>query len=119
MTEIKNFFYLDEYRMYSISSQIFEGITEYLTNFTSSSTEESKQQGGPFGSGRVLADILRSESGSNERKYLHDFSYTLLERHLSNENKVLLISMNNINDALKSIDEAAFVTIKAKAVSMI
>lgn len=32
MSGIKNFIYLDEYKMYSISSQIFEGITEYLVD---------------------------------------------------------------------------------------
>ena len=27
---IKSFVYLDEYKMYSISSQLFEGLTEYV-----------------------------------------------------------------------------------------
>ena len=32
MPGIKNFLYLDEYKIYSISSQIFEGITESWVN---------------------------------------------------------------------------------------
>ena len=116
MTEIKNFFYLDEYKMYSISSQIFEGITEFLTDFTSSSTEESKQQSGPLGSGRVMADILRSESASHERKYLHDYSYTLFERRLNSEHKILDISNGNVDNVIGSIDEVAFVSIRSKPV---
>lgn len=29
---IKNFIYLDEEKLYSLSSQIFEGVTEYVLN---------------------------------------------------------------------------------------
>ena len=116
MGEIKSFFYLDEYKMYSISSQIFEGVTEHLTNFASSSEEESKNQSGPFGSGRVIAEILRSESASHERKYLHDFSYTLFERYLHNESKVLSISRDNIGEVINLIDDAAFVVVRSKAI---
>ena len=32
MPGIKNFLYLDEYKIYSISSQIFEGITKSWVN---------------------------------------------------------------------------------------
>ena len=116
MSEIKNFFYLDEYQMYSISSQILEGITEYLTEFSSSSKEGSEQQSGPFGSGRVMADILKSESASHERKYLHDYSYTLLEQHLNEGDKILSISEDNVSDIMDSIGEASFVAIRAKPV---
>ena len=116
MSEIRNFFYLDEYKMYSISSQIFEGITEYLTDYRTSSTEESEKQSGPIGSGRVMANILRSESASHERKFLHDHSYALLEQHLEGEDKILSVTKDNINDIVESIDEAAFVAVKAKTV---
>ena len=116
MPEIKNFFYLDEYKMYSISSQIFEGITEYLTDYRTSSKEESENQSGRFGSGRVMANILRSESASHERKFLHDYSYTLFEQYLKGEDKVLSVTEDNVNDIVESIDGAAFVAVKAKAV---
>ena len=114
--EIKNFFYLDEYKLYSISSQIFEGITEYLTDYRTSSREESENQSGPFGSGRVMANILRSESASHERKFLHDYSYTLFEQYIKGEDKVLSVTEDNVNDIVESIDGAAFVAVKAKAV---
>ena len=116
MSAIKNFFYLDEYKMYSISSQILEGITEYFTDFKSSSTEGTEQQSGPLFSGKVLADILRSESASQEKKFFHDYSYTLFERHLNGEDKILRVSEDNIADIIGSIDEAAFVAIKAKPI---
>ena len=116
MSEIKNFFYLDEYKMYSISSQLLEGVTEYLTDYKSSSEEKTDQQSGPFGSGRTMADILRSESASHERKYLHDYSYTLFEQHLDRVEKILSVSEENIIDVIGSIDGAAFVAVRAKAI---
>jgi hypothetical protein len=53
---IKSFLYLDEYKMYSISSQIFEGMTESWVNIRGTSTEEEERQAGPFASGRVIID---------------------------------------------------------------
>ena len=115
MSAIKNFFYLDEYKMYSISSQIFEGITEHLTDFRVNAKEESEEQRGPIGSGRLMADIMRSESASQERKYLHDYSYTLFERHLRESGMILSISENNIESIDDAIAKSSFVEIRAKA----
>ena len=69
---IKNFIYLDEYKMYSISSQILEGITDYLVSYKEGTIEKSEEQKGTISSGRVVADLLKSESGTQEKKYLHD-----------------------------------------------
>ena len=33
MRTVKSFVYLDEYKMYSISSQLFGGLTEYLIDY--------------------------------------------------------------------------------------
>lgn len=70
MQKIKSFIYLDEYKMYSISSQIFEGITESLTRFQGSTTEKKEEQKGPIASGQVMADILKFESGTQEKNAL-------------------------------------------------
>ena len=104
MSAIKSFLYLDEYKTYSISSQIFEGITEYLMDYKRTTKEQDERQSGPFTSGRVIADILRSESMTQERKFLHDYSYTLFENRLKEEERVLSISADNISDTInKSI----------------
>lgn len=63
MQKIKSFIYLDEYKMYSISSQIFEGITDSLVNYQESTTGQTEKQKGPIDSGRIMGDILKSESG--------------------------------------------------------
>jgi len=87
---IKSFIYLDEYKMYSISSQIFEGITEYSIDYRGAIKEEEETQKGPIRSGRIMADILKSESGTQEKKYLHDYSYKLFEDRLMESGKFLV-----------------------------
>ena len=52
MNSIKSFIYLDEYKMYSISSQLFEGLTEYVLTGEKKSFSESEQQKGTFFSGK-------------------------------------------------------------------
>lgn len=116
MQKIKSFIYLDEYKMYSISSQIFEGITESLMSYQESTAEKQEEQKGPVGSGRIMADILKSESGTQEKKYLHDYSYTLFEEHLRKSGKVLSLSKENIDENIRQIDDAGFVEVKAKVV---
>lgn len=44
VTNDKEFIYLDEEKMYSLSSQIFEGITEYVLSESASSNNESESQ---------------------------------------------------------------------------
>ena len=98
MPGIKSFLYLDEYKMYSISSQIFEGMTESWVNIQGTSTEEEERQAGPFVSGRVIAEIWQQESQQQERKYLHDYSYTLFEQHLKTNRSIPSITAENIEE---------------------
>ena len=115
MSVIKSFLYLDEYKMYSISSQIFEGLTEYLMDIHEKTTKEKEAQSGPFGSGRAMAHILESEYRTEEKKYLHDYSYTLFERHLQEGNKVNYLSDKTICDALENMGYSDFVEIRGTA----
>lgn len=62
----KNLIYLDEEKMYSISSQIFEGITEYILNEEREVVDKSETQKGPIHSGKVLADVLKKENSSTQ-----------------------------------------------------
>lgn len=115
MKAIRNFIYLDEYKMYSLSSQVFEGITEYLVDYKSQTKEEQETQKGPIGSGRIMADIIRQGSETQEKRFLHDYSYHLFEEHLREQKKVLNIdggSLANFEDALP---DYSFVRIKSTA----
>ena len=116
MQAIKSFLYLDEYKMYSISSQIFGGLTEYLVDYQERTNEEEERQSGPFGSGRVMAQILKSESRTEEKKYLHDYSYTLFEHHLREADRVDLVSVDNIDDTISRLKNVAFVEVRAQVV---
>lgn len=118
MQTIKNFIYLDEYKMYSISSQIFEGITEYLIDYQGSTKEDLEMQKGPIPvvSGRIMADILKSESGTQEKKYLHDYSYTLFEDRLRELGKIFSLSTDNIDETIEKIDNTGFVEIRGKVI---
>lgn len=80
---IKSIIYLDESKMYSMSSQIFEGVTEYVLNEVSSTREDSEEQKGPIGSGKVLADAMKLSEKSVERRFLHDHSLALFESKIA------------------------------------
>lgn len=114
---IKNFIYLDEDKMYSLSSQIFEGITEYVLNESSSDNQESETQKGPVGSGKVLADVIISSSKATEKKFFHDYSFTLFENHLMDQGRVLDLTSSalSLEDLKASITDFSFIKIKAKS----
>lgn len=113
---IKNFIYLDEDKMYSLSSQVFEGITEYVLSESGETSEESESQKGPVGSGRVVGDILRISQRISERKYLHDHSYTLFEKHLEDEKKVCSVyDRTCLSDIEENLEKFSFFKIKSQA----
>jgi hypothetical protein len=80
---IKSIIYLDEAKMYSLSSQIFEGLTEYVLKEVCSTQEDTEEQRGPVGSGRVLADAMKLSERSLEKRFLHDHSLALFETRLA------------------------------------
>ncbi|MGP4970886.1 DUF6414 family protein [Psychrobacter aquimaris] len=110
---IKNIIYLDEDKMYSLSSQLFEGVTEYVLNEKNLEKSESEQQKGSMNSGRIVGDILKNSERNTEKKFLNDYSYTLFEQKLIEEDKVIITS-NTSNDFEKSLGRKSFIKIKAK-----
>lgn len=116
MPTIKNLLYLDEYKMYSISSQLFGGLTEYLTSRDEHSEDRRDRQSGPIWSGRVMADILSSHTSTEERRFLHDYSYTLFEDALREQGKLKDVFAANIDEIADSLSDANFVAIRAKAI---
>lgn len=103
--------------MYSLSSQIFEGITEYILNENASENENLEHQKGPIASGRVLADVIKSSSKAIEKKFLHDYSYSIFEKNLIDQGRVLSITSSVKLETLRSsINNHSFIKIKAKAI---
>jgi len=97
--------------MYSISSQLFEGLTEYIVKTESKTQKEEESQKGPIGSGRVLADIIEKNTNETEKKFLHDYSYNLFEQALIDDGRVLEISKENYEQNIKTLDNFSFVKI--------
>lgn len=115
MNTIKNFIYLDEYKLYSISAQIFKGITESLMNYSETSVEEQEEQEGEIDSGRVMSSILKFESSTQEKKYLHDYSYSLFEKHLEDSGRLLIIDPVNFKeDDILQIQRSGFVKVRSR-----
>jgi hypothetical protein len=102
--------------MYSISSQIFEGLTEYILKSENTNTKEKEEQKGPFFSGRVLADIIEKDTNYTEKKFLHDFSYNLFEEALQKDDRVLEINKSNISTELDKIPDYSFIKITSNVV---
>ncbi|WP_321469245.1 hypothetical protein [Halarcobacter sp.] len=110
---IKHFIYLDQQKMYSLSSQIFEGITEFIVNEDNNSLDKKEEQKGPVGSGKILADVINTSTKSTEKRFLHDYSYTIFENYLLENNKIVSFSTEDLD--YSNIDDYSFIKIKAKA----
>lgn len=110
---IKHFIYLDQQKMYSLSSQIFEGITEFIVNEDNNSLDKKEEQKGPVGSGKILADVINTSTKSIEKRFLHDYSYTVFENHLVENNKIISLSIEDYDSS--KINDYSFIKIKAKA----
>jgi hypothetical protein len=114
---IKNFIYLDEEKMYSLSSQIFEGVTEYVLNEKSNEAENSESQKGPVGSGKILGDILRQVDKKIEKRFLNDFSYTLFEQKLLDDFNVIEVNDSfSIEELRNKANPMSFIKVTATAV---
>lgn len=113
--KIKSFIYLDNQKMYSISSQLFEGLTEHIINSERDIDTQNTTQKGKFNSGEIMADIIQKESGSTEKKFLHHHSYNLFEQKLIDEGRVISIDNDNVEEAIASINNAGFVKITSRA----
>jgi hypothetical protein len=116
MKKLRSFVYLDNYKMYSISSQLFEGLTEYIVKSETINTKDEQSQKGPLGSGRILADIIEKDISQTEKKFLHDFSYNLFEDALIQEKRVLELNADNITENISKINEFSFVKISGNVI---
>jgi hypothetical protein len=116
MKKIKSFIYLDNDKMYSISSQLFEGLTEYVVKSERQRESEAEEQKGSLGSGRLMADIIETESGHSEKRFLHHYSYNLFEDELSKGDKILSIDKENIDNQVADLENYNFVKITGRVI---
>ena len=108
MDAIKSFVYLDEYKMYSLSSQIFKGLIESLTSYSSDTKER----------GEVNNDVvenLAAERTTQERKYLHDYSYIRFESALQSSGRLISIPSYENPQPDTAFASVNFVAVRGKA----
>lgn len=110
---IKSFIYLDEYKLASLSSQLFEGMTEYILKSQVDSHTENSTQKGPLLKGSLMVDAITEGNASAEKRYLHDFAYTMFEKELFNRGKIHEIT---VNDSLMEISSSKIIKITGKAI---
>ncbi|MDY4299412.1 hypothetical protein SO486_05300 [Pseudomonas salmasensis] len=113
---MRNFLYLDEYKMYSLSSQLFEGVTDYILHESKTQKADNETQKGPVASGRVIAEIIETTSASIEKKFLHDYAYSIFEDKLSSSEKLTNVdSRATFQELNPEISGNKFVRITARA----
>lgn len=110
---IKSFIYLDDYKLYSLSSQLFSGFSnEVISTETSTHCEDESQKGNYF-SGHSFRDFLTKEHTEVERRVLHDWAFNRLEEALTNEG--LLYEVGN-DDILETLQDKSIIKVSGKAV---
>lgn len=113
---MKSFIYLDRFKMYSLSSQLMEGVTDYILEETRNSTVDEESQKGPVASGRIIAEIIEKASTSFEKKFLHDYAYSIFENRLVELSKLVKVdSTFSKADALGSLRHSQIVRFVGKA----
>lgn len=95
---MRNFIYLDSEKLRSFSSQMFEGVADFIVSSEQEDNESSKNQKAPIGSGRTLADIFKTSRSTTELRFLEDHAYTIFEQGLISSNILQIIINEEICD---------------------
>ena len=111
--KIKSFIYLDEDKMYSISSQLFEGMTQYILQENTEGNNDVNSQKGNFLSGRFMADMMFQSRSKSEMRNLHDFAFNLFEKEL--EDRGILYDID-ANDSISDLQDKGFVRLRGKVI---
>ncbi|MFI7799208.1 hypothetical protein PSFL_02780 [Pseudomonas sp. DD1] len=113
---MKSFVYLDEYKMYSLSSQIMEGVTDFVLKESRNSSSDSEEQKGPVASGKRMAEIIETASASLEKRFLHDYAFSLFEEKLTELKKIVFLSgESSFDDVALDKEGRRIVRVRAKA----
>lgn len=91
-TILRDFIYIDKNRMYSLYSQVFEGVVESLAESITSSSQETKKE-------KKLEETIIDASVKIQNVVLYDHIYNTLEEKL--QPKILVIDDTTIRDNIK------------------
>lgn len=113
---MKSFVYLDEYKMYSLSSQLMKGVTDYIVQESSRAESDSMKQAGPQDSGRKLAEIIETASANVEKRFLHDYAYLVFEEKLKDSGLISdFDSGSEFSEIVQEDGKSKIVRVRAKA----
>lgn len=110
---LKDFIYLDVERLYSLYSQLFEGVVSNIVKSFESSREDGDKQRGP--AANEVEQRVFELSRLTENRFLYDHMFTRLEEKLGQG--IVDVSMIDATD-LRNVTENAFL-VKAKGAAEI
>lgn len=110
---LKDFVYLDVERLYSLYSQVFEGVVEQIVqSFENSMASASESKGIPF-SGNKAEAYVAELSRRTENKFLYDHMYNTLEQKL--QSHLLDASTLSVNEIRAKLLPAPFIKVRGAA----
>ncbi len=113
---LRQFLYLDQYKAYSLYSQMFEGLTDYLVYYSESGEGDKEYQRGPSDSGRLLVNLASSRTSQQEGKFLHDYAFTLFEEELETQEKLLTWDLREDDPSTLPLNPGSIVKVKGSAI---
>lgn len=111
--KIKSFIYLDDHKMYSYSSQLFEGISQYILCESEGAQIGDNIQKGDVSDGKFIANMMFRRNAQKEMRYLHDFAFDLFEKELIRRKLLYDVTKDT---TIESLREKSFIRIKGKII---
>ena len=113
---IKNFIYLDDYKMYSMSSQVFGGVVHSKSSYKDVTKGASQNiEGIEHSDLHEEASIIEHGFGGVEYKHVHDYAYIDFENRLRKDEIIIEVSAGNIDASVLKLSCDKFVEIRGKA----
>lgn len=98
---VKLFVYLDEDKMFSLSSQFFEGITNGIMMGDVSAHGQTESQLGEVMSGNFMASMMLQQNTTSVSRSLNDFAFTLFEKELVRRDLLYTVKAEDTPDSLR------------------
>lgn len=116
MTKIKNFIYLDDYKMYSMSSQVFGGVVHSKSDYKDTTKAVSENIEG-IEHPDLHKDAPASHGfGGIRHKHVHDYAYIDFENQLRADGGIVSLSaeVENVDSVITELNTDKFVEIRGK-----
>ena len=115
MTTIKNFIYLDDYKMHSMSSQVFGGVGHSKSSYEDVTKGASQNiEGLEHSNLHEESPIIEHGFGHVAHKHIHDYAYIEFENRLRKDGKIISLSEENFDSAMIQVSGDKFVEIRGK-----